>query len=102
MHCKTLKDFAADMAAGYGFWSGYYPRLIGQDLLRLLTEEELATPVKKVELVKGSFGTGPDFHYTYDWELRGPVEFLAERFKGAWFRVEALTGRAGVRIGYTK
>jgi hypothetical protein len=66
----SLGDYIARMKAGWGFHRPYRVMRIGEALARLFPEETREKEVQ-VEFKKGSYGYGPNFHYTYSWYVEG-------------------------------
>jgi hypothetical protein len=72
----TLGEFIAAMKHGWGFWRASTVQRIGAGLEQVFNGHDLTVPVE-VNFIKGSYGGGPNFHYTYDWYVANvapPVE----------------------------
>jgi hypothetical protein len=68
----SLDDFIARMKAGWGFWRGGTVKRIGLALDAAFPPDGRNVTVT-VAFRKGSYGSGPNFHYTYEWEVEGPI-----------------------------
>jgi hypothetical protein len=66
----TLGEFIAKMKAGWGFWRGSRVQRIGAALDLAVPTGIRQLPVK-VTFLKGNYGRGPNFHYTYEWRVDG-------------------------------
>lgn len=66
----TLGEFIAKMKAGWGFWRRCRAQRIGT-ALDLAIPNGMREMSVKVTFQKGSYGSGPDFHYTYEWRVEG-------------------------------
>jgi len=65
-----LGEFIARMKQGWGFWRGSRVQRIGAALDAAVPADMRDKPVT-VEFVKGNYGSGPNFHYTYEWRVDG-------------------------------
>lgn len=66
----TLGEFIAKMKDGWGFWRGSRVQRIGNALDVVVPTAMHDVPVK-VTFIKGNYGSGPNFHYTYQWRVDG-------------------------------
>lgn len=66
----TLGDFISRMNKGWGFRRPYRPAQIGA-MLEQLIPEMLRENKVEIEFLNGHYGSGPNFHYTYEWRVRG-------------------------------
>ena len=66
----TLGEFITRMKAGWGFWRGGRVERIGTALDLAVPAGMRDIPVK-VSFSKGNYGSGPNFHYTYEWRVDG-------------------------------
>jgi len=69
----TLGEFISAMQAGWMFRrGGGRVQRIGDELARIFPLESLPTPVT-VTYISSNYGSGPSFHYTFDWEVAGSL-----------------------------
>jgi hypothetical protein len=66
----TLGAFIAKMKDGWGFWRGSRVQRIGAALDQAVPAAMRDHPIK-VSFIKGNYGSGPNFHYTYEWRVDG-------------------------------
>jgi hypothetical protein len=72
----TLGEYIERMKAGWGFWRGSRVQRIGIALDCAIPPQMREIAVD-VSFLKGNYGSGPNFHYTYEWRVDGiPVPGL--------------------------
>jgi len=96
----SLKDFIDEMKSGWNFRRTLRVRQIGQAIKDIFVgrENDLATMIT-VKYDSGSYGYGPSFHYTYDWEIIG-VELPGEQSLDYYQARNLYPITGGFRCGY--